>query len=41
MTMIHDQFAIVALLAGELDGIELPEAASRYRDGGKTSPICG
>ena len=34
-------FALVALLAGELDGIELPEPAFRYRDGGKTRANCG
>jgi len=34
-------FALVALLAGELDVIELPEPAFRHRDGGKTCPNCG
>ena len=34
-------FALVALLAGELDGIELPKPAFRYRDGGKTRANCG
>ena len=34
-------FALVALLAGELDGIELPEPAFRHRDGGKTCANCG
>ena len=34
-------FALVALLAGELDGIELPKPAFRCRDGGKTRANCG
>ena len=34
-------FALVALFAGELDGIELPEPAFRHRDGGKTRANCG
>jgi len=34
-------FALVALLAGELDGIELPEPAFRHRDGGKRCANCG
>ena len=34
-------FALVPLIAGELDGIELPEPAFRYRDGGKTRANCG
>jgi hypothetical protein len=34
-------FPMVALLAGELDGIELPEPAFRHRDGGKTRANCG
>jgi hypothetical protein len=32
---------LVALLAGELDGIELPESPLRYPDGGKTGANCG
>ena len=31
----------VALIAGELDGIELPESPLRYPDSGKTGPNCG
>jgi len=31
----------VALIAGELDGIELPESPLRYPDGGKTGANCG
>ena len=34
-------FALVALLAGELDGIELPDSPLRYPDGGKTGANCG
>ena len=34
-------FPMVALLAGELDGIELPESPLRYPDGGKTCANCG
>jgi len=34
-------FPMVALLAGELDGIELTKPAFRHRDGGKTCPNCG
>ena len=34
-------FAMVALLAGELNGIELPESPLRYPDGGKTRANCG
>lgn len=34
-------FALVALLAGELDGIELPKPAFRYRDSRKTRANCG
>ena len=34
-------FPLGALLAGELDGIELPEPALRHRDGGKTRANCG
>jgi len=34
-------FALVALLAGELDGIELPKSAFRYRNGGKACADCG
>ena len=34
-------FALVPLIAGELDGIELPKSAFRYRDGGKTRANCG
>ena len=34
-------FPMVALLAGELDGVELPEPAFRHRDGGKTCANCG
>jgi hypothetical protein len=34
-------FALVALLAGKLDGIELPKPAFRHRDGGKTCADCG
>jgi hypothetical protein len=34
-------FPVVALLAGELDGIELPESPLRYPDGGKTCANCG
>jgi hypothetical protein len=33
--------AVVALLAGELDGFDLPEPALRHRDGGKTGANCG
>jgi hypothetical protein len=33
--------ALVPLIAGELDGIELPEPAFRHRDSGKTCPNCG
>jgi hypothetical protein len=34
-------FALVALLAGELDGIELPKSAFRYRNRGKAGADCG
>ena len=34
-------FALVPLIAGKLDGIELPKPAFRYRDGGKTRANCG
>jgi hypothetical protein len=34
-------FPLVALLAGELDGIELPEPAFRHGAGGKTCADCG
>jgi len=34
-------FALVALLAGKLDGIELPEPTFRHRDGRKTRAYCG
>ncbi len=34
-------FALVALLAGKLDGIELPKPTFRHRDIGKTSANCG
>ena len=32
---------LFALVAGELDGIELPEPAFQHRDGGKTCADCG
>jgi hypothetical protein len=31
----------VALIADELDGIELPESPLRYPESGKTGPNCG
>ena len=34
-------FALVALLAGKLDGIELPKSAFRYRNRGKACADCG
>ena len=34
-------FALVPLIAGELDGIELPDSPLRYPDGGKTRANCG
>lgn len=34
-------FAVVALLAGEVDDFELKEPTFRHRDGGKTSANCG
>jgi hypothetical protein len=34
-------FALVPLIAGELDGVELPKPALRHREGGKTSANCG
>jgi hypothetical protein len=34
-------FPMVALLAGELDGIELTKPAFRHRDGGKARANCG
>ena len=34
-------FPVVALLAGELDGIELTKPAFRHRDGGKARANCG
>jgi len=34
-------FPVFALLAGEVDGIELPEPALRHRDGGKARADCG
>jgi hypothetical protein len=34
-------FALVALLAGELYGIELPKSAFRYRNSGKACADCG
>jgi hypothetical protein len=34
-------FALVALFAGELDGIELPDSPLRYPDGGETCADCG
>ena len=34
-------FPVVALLAGELDGVELPKPAFRHRDRGKTCANCG
>jgi hypothetical protein len=34
-------FAMVALLAGKLDGIELAEPAFRHHGGGKTCANCG
>ncbi len=34
-------FPLVALLAGELDGIELPKPTFRHRNGRKTGADCG
>jgi hypothetical protein len=34
-------FALVPLIAGELDGIELPDSPLRYPDVGETCADCG